>query len=326
MRTDRHPSTPRWCGELCDPRTSASSEPSTRSSARYVFEFPPSTARTSGPLIARAPVRGEPVEVLLVGREQPLDQLLRRPPLPDERMGEQRLARVGGVATECGGDGEPLVGRHVLRRPEQFRCERRLRQRDGDAVLDARRHLDDVVVGEPRERAVVPDVDLVQLAGAGGERCHEARRRLAVEGAAPLLQQRRLLVDLRIAVDLEQVLARSRRRRPREEFRRAARPGRRRARRSSGGSTTESLRDPRAAAAAAPPRRPARRVLGEQRREHVLARDADGADPREVVEADLIHLDELGSNAQHRPQATLESDRDVAEADARDDRRRAARG
>ena len=110
------------------------------------------------------------MKVRLVGGEQPLDQLLGRAPLPDERMGEQGLARVGGIAAERGAGGEPLVSRDVLREAEQLRSERRLRQRDGYAVLDARRDLDDVVVGEPRERAVVPDVDLVQLAGARRER------------------------------------------------------------------------------------------------------------------------------------------------------------
>ena len=45
----------------------------------------------------------------------------------------------------------------------------------------------------------------MDLAGAGDERGDEAGRGLAVEGAAALLEQRRLLVDRRIAVELEQL-------------------------------------------------------------------------------------------------------------------------
>ena len=167
-------------------------------------------------------------------------------------MREQRLARIGGVPAECGADGEPLVGRHVLRRARAAP----LRAAPGAAGRgrrrDARRHLDDVVVGEPRERAVVPDVDLVHLAGRRRERRDEPGRRLAVEGAAALLQQRRLLVDLGIAVDLEQLLLDlgdgGRARHSVELLVQHAR----RARRSSAGSTTGSLRAPRAAGAAAP--------------------------------------------------------------------------
>ena len=49
---------------------------------------------------------------------------------------------------------------------EQLGRERLLRQRHRAVTRDARRHLDDVVVGEPGERAVVADVDLVHGAVA----------------------------------------------------------------------------------------------------------------------------------------------------------------
>ena len=251
----------------------------------------------------------------LLGREQPLDQLVGRSPLPDERMGEQGLARVGRIAAERRADGEPLVRRHVLREAEQLRCERCLRQRDGYAVLDARRDLDDVVGGEPRERALVPDVDLVQLAGAGSERCHEARRRFAVERAAPLLQQRRLLVDFWIAVELEQLpldLGHDGRARGSAELLGEHGVVRVEVAEVVGRNRPELLEQ-------LPRQRHLGRelvaVLGEQRREHVGAGDANGSDPREVVEADLIDLDVLRGDAEQRRQATLEPDRDVAETD-----------
>ena len=73
-----------------------------------------------------------------IGVEQALDELLRRSPLPDQRVGEQRLARVDRVAAECGREGEPLVRRDVLDEPEQLRRERRLGEGNGDAVASIR--------------------------------------------------------------------------------------------------------------------------------------------------------------------------------------------
>ncbi len=81
----------------------------------------------------------------------------------------------------------------VLGEAEQLGRERRLRQRLGPAAIDARRHLDDVVGGEPGERAVVSNVDLVHGAVVARQRRDEPDRSLAVERAAALLEQRRLL-------------------------------------------------------------------------------------------------------------------------------------
>ena len=82
----------------------------------------------------------------------------------------------------------------MLDEPEQLRRERRLRAAaPGRRGADARGHLDDVVVGQPGERAVVAHVDHVDRAVAGRQRGDEPGRRLAVERAAALLEQRRLL-------------------------------------------------------------------------------------------------------------------------------------
>ena len=143
-------------------------------------------------------------QALGLGFEQALDELLVQRVLADQRMCEQRLARDRAVAGHSRLDGEPLVGGDVLGEPEQLRCERLLRQRHDPAVLNARRHLDDVVVGEAGEHAVVPDVDLVHGVVAADERSDEAGRGLAVERAATLLEQGGLLVQRRVAVELEQ--------------------------------------------------------------------------------------------------------------------------
>ena len=94
-------------------------------------------------------------------REQALDELLVQRVLPDQRMREQRLARDRRVAGDGGLRGEPLVRGDVLGQAEQLRRERLLRQRDEPARLDARRHLDHIVVGKAGERAGVAQIDFV---------------------------------------------------------------------------------------------------------------------------------------------------------------------
>ncbi len=54
-RTSRKPSTPRRCGELPGPRTAARTVPSEPTSARSVFELPPSTASPTRGLIRTPP-------------------------------------------------------------------------------------------------------------------------------------------------------------------------------------------------------------------------------------------------------------------------------
>ena len=110
-----------------------------------------------------------------------------------------------GSRVSAARDREPLVRGDVLRQAEQLGRERRLRSGSAPGRVDARRHLDDVVVREPGERAVVAHVDLVHGAVAGDERRDEPERGLAVERAAALLEQRRLLDQLRVAVQLEQL-------------------------------------------------------------------------------------------------------------------------
>ena len=133
-----------------------------------------------------------------------LEQRARELVLTDQRVRQERLARGDRVAGHRSLGGEPLVGGHVLDETEQLRRERRLRQRLRAGGTDPRRQLDDVVGLQPRDDAVVANVDDLHVAGAGRERRDQRRRGLAVEGTAALLEERRLLGDLGIAVDLEQ--------------------------------------------------------------------------------------------------------------------------
>ena len=108
-------------------------------------------------------------------------------------MREQRQPRGLVIAVRRGGRGEPLVRGDVLHQAEQLGRERPLRHRDGAPPPDPRRHLDDVVIGKPDQRAAVAHIDYLHLAAVGEQRCDERDRRLAVERAASLLEQRRLV-------------------------------------------------------------------------------------------------------------------------------------
>ena len=75
----------------------------------------------------------------------------------------------------------------------------------GAVAIDPGRHLDHRMGRQVRERAVVADVDDLDIAGPGVERGDELGRGLAVERPAALLEQGRLPVEVRIAVHLEQL-------------------------------------------------------------------------------------------------------------------------
>ena len=214
--------------------------------------------------------------------------------------------------------GESLVGGHVLHEAEQLGRERRLRQRLGAGparfARAARRRRRPA---RPVDDAFVPDVDDLDVARAGRERGDQGRRGLAVERAAPLLEKRRLLGDLGVAVDVEQARPRSRPPRPRAARRPAARRGRRRARRSSGGTTTGSRRAPPAGASGSPACAASAWPCS-SRRSGSTSRSStsDAPDPRQVVQPDVV--DERRARAsmpRSRAILALERDRDVAETD-----------
>ena len=197
---------------------------------------------------------------------------------------------------------------------EQLGLERALGQRDEAARVDARRHLDDVVVGEPGERAVVAHVDLVHRVVAADERPDEPGRRLAVEGAAALLEQRGLLVQRRVAIELEQAaldlgddLGARRSLELLGDDRVVAVEVLEVGGRHDAELLQQALRQRRLLGDRAAVRR-------EQLRKHVAAADVHGADPGQVVEPHLIDDDLLGRDVEVAGEGALEADRDVAEA------------
>ena len=202
--TCRAPSRPRWCGEL----SAAADEREHFAVGAHEGEVGLRVAAVDRQDERRAHatlLREELRQVLAVGGEQLLGQLLDRRHLPDERVREQRLVDELAVARDRGRSGQPLVGGDVLHEPEQLGRERRLLERLRASGGDARRDLDRVVVGEAGERAVVADVDDLGVAGVAREGGDELRGGLAVEGAAAALEQLRLGRQRRVAVELEQL-------------------------------------------------------------------------------------------------------------------------
>ena len=174
-------------------------------SARSVFELPPSTASTSAVAHRSAPGARERGRCARRPRAA-LEQLVGGLPLADQRVREERLARVDRVAAERG------ARPRAARRPRRAGRGRAARARAAPAAAARRRR--------PRSRAgtsttsssaspaSVPSLRTSTTCTSpvpAASEAIEAGRRLAVERAAALLEQRRLLGDLRIAVELEQL-------------------------------------------------------------------------------------------------------------------------
>ena len=226
-----------------------------------------------------------------LGLEQPLDEVLVQRVLADQRVGEQRLPRHRGVGGDRRLRGEPLVGGDVLGEPKELRRERRLGKGREAPVLHPRRNLDDVIVRQPGERAVISDVDLVHDAVVADERGDEPGRGLAVERAAALLEQRRLLVQRRVAVELEQAaldLGDDLGPRDAAELLAEDRVVAVEVLEVRRGDDAELLEQVQRQSGLV---RDRLAVRGHQLGEDVATVDVDGADPREVVEADLVDDD-----------------------------------
>ena len=183
----------------------------------------------------------------------------------------------------------------------------------GAAGADPARELDDVVVRETRHCARVSHVDHLSVPGVARERRDQRGSRLAVEGAAALLEERWLLRQLRIAIQLEQL---------------ALDLGNRDRARGADAQLLEHLVVPvevtevrrrnrtelvEQAAWELEPVGDLLPVLGEQPRQHVFAVDDDSPDPREVVEPHLV--DEHTARLEPEPagEPALKADRHVAE-------------
>src|SRR5947209_14260219 len=93
----------------------------------------------------------------------------------------------------------------MLNEPKQLRSERTLREGDRTITVDPRGDLHDVVVGEAKERPSIADVDDLYIAAVRRQGCDELEGGLAVERPTSLLEQRWFLLQVRIAVHLEQL-------------------------------------------------------------------------------------------------------------------------
>ena len=180
-------------------------------------------------------------------------------------------------------------------------------------AVDPRRDLDHGIGRQVGQRAIVADVDDLDVAAPVVQRRDEVDRGLAVVRTSALAEQRRLLRERRIAVHLEQpaldvhhvpcprmavqlfphdgvrqvvvaqVVGRDGAHRPNQVHRQ---PG--------------VFRDPLG-------------VVREQVGEHVAAVHAHGPDPAQVVQADVLETDPLGLNLQPAGQPALHPDRHVAQ-------------
>jgi hypothetical protein len=115
-------------------------------------------------------------------------------------MRQKSLLRGSAIAVDRRKDGQILIGLDGLDQTPDLRRQRGEGRHVGASPIDACRDFDDRVVGEVRQRSVVPHVDDLDVAGAGMERGHQLGRSLAVERTAALLEQLRLLVDRRVPV------------------------------------------------------------------------------------------------------------------------------
>ena len=190
-------------------------------------------------------------------------------------------------------------------------------QRHGAVAVDPGRHLDDRVVRQERQRAPVDGVDHVDGAGrvVADERGAQLDRRLGVVGAAPLAQQLGLLVQLRVGVQLEQLLldrrhlGGTRRLRPLLAdhlvvgVEVAQVVGRHDAELAEQARGQPELRGQLGG------------VVGQQLGQHVPPVDPDGALPREVVQPDVVEADRVRGDAEHPGEPPLEADGDVAQPD-----------
>ena len=209
------------------------------------------------------------------------------------------MRAVAGSPVTAACDREPLVGGDVLGEAEQLGRERRLRERHGPPRSIRAGTSTTSSSASPASVPPLRTSTSCTSPSPGTERGDEARRGLAVERAAALLEQRGLLVS---AGSRYSSSSRARSRRPPP---RAASPSQLLgqdlvvARRSTGGSRTGSTPSSSSSCRGSADLLGERvAVLGEQLREHVLAVDETRAHPRQVVETDLVDDDALRLDAE----------------------------
>ena len=312
----RLPSSPRWCGELSPPRTSASSAPSSRTSARSVLELPPSTASTTRPLIAPAPrpagarrsvarpsrpARSAGARAARCGRRAGCPTAPRGPPAARRRrraaVRPSSSGASGAWGSGTGPSGPTRAGSSTTSSSASPASVPWLRT--STTCTPSPAPASEATIRSPppsRTRRRAARAAPASRPATGRGTCSSSRRSISITSAARGTPSRCSAEHRVVLVEVAQVV---------------------------GGHGAELVEQP--------PRQPdllGQRVavVGEQRAEHVVAVEPHRAHPGQVVEADLVDLDPLGRDAEQPRDVALEGDRHVAEPDRAVAVRRAARG
>ena len=313
--TSRQPGRPRWCGELSGPRTSREHAPVDTDEREIGLRVAAVDGEDDRRRHASASLPG-PRQALRLRREQALDQLLVQRMLSDQRMCEQRLARDRRSPVAAAWAASRSYAATCWVRPSSSGASGSC---GSGTIRPSSTRAGTSTTSSSARPASVPAFRTSTSCTTSSpltSESDETRRGLAVEGAAALLEQGGLLVQRRVAIELEQApLDLGDDLGARRPFR-AARPGSRRGGRSTEGRATGRRRAPRAAAAAgsacSATASPCEAISS---REHVAPVEVHRPDPRQVVETDLVDDDLRRLDAEMTRERALEADRDVAEAD-----------
>ena len=89
--------------------------------------------------------------------------------------------------------------------PGLVRSQHRNRERFRPRSAHQRGNFDDCVLGQLRDHTIVLDINDLNIGTPAEQRSQKIERRLALVGTASLHQQIRLVVQLRVAVQLEEL-------------------------------------------------------------------------------------------------------------------------
>jgi len=232
---------------------------------------------------------------------------------PHQRIRGQSPQRGGAIAGPRRLDRQLFIGLDGLDEPALLRSQRGELDRMRPSPIDDGRDLDDCRIRQVGDRAVVAHVDDLGVAGTVVQRRDELRRGLAVERPAAVIEQLGLLRQVGVAVHLEQPCLDV------HDVPGAAvavlllvedRPSQVVVAKVVGRDRVDPTQhvDRQAQLIGE-----VRRVLVEQVAQPVLAIDADGALPGQVVQAHVLELDSFGFHAEPGRDPPLQRDRHVAQ-------------
>ena len=125
--------------------------------------------------------------------------------MADERVGQQCPEYAFPSAMDSCFECQLLVRRDVRDEAGEERVNRSRGLSSGALPADLCRYLDDSMISEEGQRAVIPQVDHLHIPPIGDQGRHQIHRGLGVIRTAPLLKQRGLLIDRRVGIDLQQL-------------------------------------------------------------------------------------------------------------------------